>query len=82
MQALRVAGATGRTTLPVIPLFETLDDLIVAAGSMARLFSLPAYVNSLQGPQAHFINHTSLPTHWHIITSRQGSPDSFPKSPH
>eukprot|EP00578_Thalassiosira_sp_NH16_P026819 CAMPEP_0181095118 /NCGR_PEP_ID=MMETSP1071-20121207/10353_1 /TAXON_ID=35127 /ORGANISM="Thalassiosira sp., Strain NH16" /LENGTH=1026 /DNA_ID=CAMNT_0023177487 /DNA_START=142 /DNA_END=3222 /DNA_ORIENTATION=+ len=35
--------------LRVVPLFETLDDLNGAASTMDRLFSIPAYVGSLEG---------------------------------
>jgi phosphoenolpyruvate carboxylase len=36
-------------TLRVVPLFETLDDLNGAAATMEHLFSIPAYVGSLEG---------------------------------
>lgn len=35
--------------LRVVPLFETLDDLNGAAATMEQLFSIPAYIGSLQG---------------------------------
>jgi phosphoenolpyruvate carboxylase len=35
--------------LRVVPLFETLDDLNGAAGTMEQLYSIPAYIGSLQG---------------------------------
>ena len=35
--------------LRVVPLFETLDDLQGAAATMEKLFSIPAYIGSLQG---------------------------------
>lgn len=35
--------------LRVVPLFETLDDLNGAAATMEQLFSIPAYVGSLEG---------------------------------
>lgn len=35
--------------LRVVPLFETLDDLNGAASTMEQLFSIPAYVGSLEG---------------------------------
>jgi phosphoenolpyruvate carboxylase len=35
--------------LRVVPLFETLDDLNGAAAQMDQLFSIPAYVGSLEG---------------------------------
>lgn len=35
--------------LRVVPLFETLDDLQGAAATMEQLFSIPAYIGSLDG---------------------------------
>jgi len=35
-------------TLRVVPLFETLDDLKGAASTMEQLFSIPAYIDSLE----------------------------------
>ena len=35
--------------LRVVPLFETLDDLNGAAATMDQLFSIPAYIGSLEG---------------------------------
>jgi phosphoenolpyruvate carboxylase len=35
--------------LRVVPLFETLDDLQGAAATMEQLFSIPAYIGSLEG---------------------------------
>jgi len=43
----RDAGVT--KPLRVVPLFETLDDLNGAAATMEQLFSIPTYVDSLQG---------------------------------
>jgi phosphoenolpyruvate carboxylase len=40
--------ATPRSTLQVVPLFETIDDLHRAAGLMRELFALPVYARHLQ----------------------------------
>ena len=40
-------GAPSRSTLQIVPLFETIDDLHRCAGLMDRLFSLPVYARQL-----------------------------------
>ncbi len=44
--------------LRVVPLFETLDDLKGAAKTMRSLFSLPAYVGSIDGKQEVMIGYS------------------------
>lgn len=47
-----------KTPLRVVPLFETLDDLRGAAKTMRSLFSLPAYVGSIDGKQEVMIGYS------------------------
>jgi phosphoenolpyruvate carboxylase len=41
-------GPTPRSTLQVVPLFETIEDLHRAAGLMEELFALPVYARQLE----------------------------------
>merc|ERR1712232_92131 len=47
-----------KNPLRVVPLFETLDDLNGAAETMDTLFSLPAYMGSINGKQEVMIGYS------------------------
>jgi phosphoenolpyruvate carboxylase len=42
--------------LRVVPLFETLDDLVSAPESVEALFSIDAYTSRIGGDKNHFLN--------------------------
>lgn len=53
---LRACGVL--TSVPIVPLFETLDDLKNAPGCMSQLWSLPWYQNYCQGHQQVMIGYS------------------------
>lgn len=42
----------------VVPLFETLDDLTNAAGTLEKLFQMPAYIGAIKGKQEVMVGYS------------------------